>query len=181
MLEKHKTLIKDLIVLIIIAAILTKNVPYELMIKYSCFFCCIVILICLRLIQFHSSRKKLNEKEKEEIRKNGLLHYTTPENAEIIIKCGYLKGKKSELGRPETSQGPLVWTFHSKNIDNCRNWLNEKSLGKNNPERFAVCLLLTGFSDKDLDRMYKQSTFQNGIIIYKGAVLKCTIKKIENK
>lgn len=176
-----KRQIQELVVIFIIAAIITQNLPYEIIIKYSCFWICISILIDVRIVRFHASRKKLNEKEKEEIKKNGLIHFTSPENAENIIKCGYLKGKKSELGKYEKLQGPLVWTFYSKNIDNCRKWLNEKSAGINNPERFSVCLILTDFADKDIAMMYKQSTFQNGIIIYKGAVLKCTIKKYKNK
>lgn len=132
-----------------------------------------ITVFCVICTISHLPARKAPPDAIEEIKRNGLIHFTSKKNAVGILHDKYLKGKLSHMGGIELKFGELVWTYPSGNdnlIENKHNILLNKKKGKDNAN-YKVCLKLTGFSEEDLNRFYmrpKFGIFQDQAIIFRG-------------
>lgn len=92
-----------------------------------------------------------------DVKNDGLIHFTTPENAAAIIKSGEFIGSTAGLVFPATViLGKQVWTYRFKGLDDVEqkhSYLLKKIKVKKDVANFSVCLKLSGFDEKDLKRI----------------------------
>lgn len=128
----------------------------------------------------HAPLFKINSSMKDNIRNNGLMHFTNMECWESISKNG-LMGNDADMGFPETLLGKMVWTYQyvdENDIETKHEIVANKSRGKANPKRYGICIRITGISEDDLNRLYTRHGFiKDGAIVYRGEWLRA--EKIE--
>lgn len=129
----------------------------------------IVVFIVLAILTVsHAPLFPLKKELREKIKEHGVIHFTSPENASLILKSGCLKGSISSF---EKILGPLVWTYQYNNeqeIDLKHNYLLKKKRGIDDPKNFSVCLIVTGFNDDIIAKTFTR----HGIINDKPIVFK---------
>ena len=134
-------------------------------------FAVIVYSIC---VIYHGPWFKVNEKEKEQIRERGLIHFTNPKHAQAIINGG-LEGQLADMKGPELLLGELVWTYSyegEESVERAYHILQKKKRAQKDPQRYKCCLKLTGFSETDMQHFYKRIGFSGDkAIVYRGKIL----------
>lgn len=131
----------------------------------------------------HMPNSKISSEQFEQIKQNGLIHFTHPNNVESIIKNG-LYGKESNMSYPERKLGKLCWTYiysDFEDIDKKHKILIKKKKGRNNPEEYGVCVRLTGFDDATLNKFFtrnKMCIINDNAIVFRGDILKAQNIKI---
>lgn len=121
------------------------------------FFGFLTILILILTIVSHAPLFKISNNIKEKIMENGLIHFTSEENY-IKIRDSGLVGKKADMGFPETLLDDLVWTYQYVSIDDMEikhNIVISKARGKLNSDRYGICIKISGFCERDLNKLYK--------------------------
>ncbi len=107
------------------------------------FFAVVIPLICILI---HMPHRRLNEKQKEQILKNGFYHFTSNEKANKILNDKYLEGKKLSF---ECWLGHLIWAYENtteEKMEKDHERLIKKAKGA---AGYSVCLKIT-ISDKCL-------------------------------
>lgn len=129
----------------------------------------LILLLCGLSIFLHAPLFKLKEVEKDHIKENGLIHFTSHKKVLFIQKEG-LKGKVSHMGGIEKYLGKLIWTYpYSDKVESAHDILINKKRGKEDCSRYNTCLRLQGFSENELNNMYKRiGFFGDKAIVYKG-------------
>lgn len=93
----------------------------------------------------------------DEVKKDGLIHFTTPENAAAIKKSGEFIGSTEGLVFPATILlGKQVWTYQFKCLDDVEqkhSYLLKKTKVKKDAKNFSVCLKLSGFEENDCKKI----------------------------
>ncbi len=111
----------------------------------------------------------------DEVNKDGLIHFTTPENAAAIMKSGEFIGSTAGLVFPATViLGKQVWTYQFKGLEDVEqkhSYLLKKIKVKKDSANFSVCLKLSGFDEKDLKRI-RTRILHDKPIVFKTANLK---------
>ncbi len=132
----------------------------------------LILFLCGLPIFFHAPLFKLKEIEKDYIKENGLIHFTSHKKVLLIQKEG-LKGKVSHMGGIEKRLGRLIWTYpYSDEVESTHDILINKKRGKEDCSRYNTCLRLQDFSETDLNNMYKRiGLFGDMAIVYKGEKL----------
>lgn len=122
----------------------------------------------------HAPIFKIKESVKGRIRENGLIHFTSLEHFDDIYDNG-LRGEKSK-GFLESFWGKIVWTYEFKGMDDIENKhkkMLKKNKAKNNPEKYGICIKITGISEEDLNRLHIRYGFlMDHAIGYHGENLK---------
>lgn len=143
------------------------------------FLICICIMLVVPVI-IHAPLFKVKGLQLNEIKENGLIHFANPKNVDLIMNEG-LEGNISHMGGIEKKLGKLVWTYQFRDaidVDKKHEIVANKKRGREDKDRYKVCLKLSGFSDDDLGKMYKRIGFNGDkAIVYRGERLKP--KKIE--
>ena len=143
-------------------------------------FLIVVFIVILFVMGSHAPLFKINGLVKENIRKNGLIHFTSMECLDSIMENGLI-GSDADMGFPETLLGKMVWTYQYENeevTEAKHEIVVNKKRGKENPKRYGICIKITGISEEELNRLYTRHGFINdGAIVYRGTVLKA--KKME--
>lgn len=93
----------------------------------------------------------------DEVKKDGLIHFTTPENASAIMESGEFIGSTAGLVFPATVLlGKQVWTYQFKgfnDVEQKHNYLLKKIKVKKDAANFSVCLKLSGFEERDCQKI----------------------------
>ncbi len=108
---------------------------------------CMVVVVSLMRFP-----RKLNSEERNSIKEYGLYHHTRTEYVESIRKNG-LAGHYSNMGL-DRILGKVSWMYLAKTNDNIREGIETLSStgpAQKDPSRYSACVLLTGFSDEQLD------------------------------
>ena len=134
------------------------------------FFLLIIGLgVCAIFVISHMPIYPLKKAYRNKIQENGVIHFTSPESAYLILKDHSLKGAISDF---EKLLGPLIWTYEYNNIqemDLKHEYLLKKKRGKDNPINFSVCLKITGLSDKAISQTYtRYGVFNDKPIVFKS-------------
>lgn len=141
----------------------------------------IVVILMIIPLLLHAPWFNVSNKMKNEIIKNGLIHFTSKENCYSIMENGF-KGEFSHMKGIELLLGKMVWFYPCK--DDSSLFLSRKNImrtkrAKDDPERYAVCIRVKGFNEDDLDKFYYRIGFwKNSAIVYRGEVLTAEIFEI---
>lgn len=146
-----------------------------------------VIVIMIGAIILHIPIFSLNKKEKENIKKHGLIHFTDKDNAEEILKNGF-KGHYSQMGFIEKRLGKLIWfypnTGEEKDLKKYYKTLKKTSKGKEENESFVFYILVENINDDMIKCMKKRYGYnikkKDRAIVYKGNSLFTTKMTIKN-
>ena len=132
-----------------------------------------IILILLLPIISHIPFFGLSTKDKEHIKENGLIHFTTADRLQSIFSNGLI-GEVSNDNIFEERMGKMVWMYEYKTPDDVVK-KHERLMeyeGSNLSSNYTVCLKLTGFSDDTLRQMRtRHGIFSDHAIVYKGSRL----------
>lgn len=100
---------------------------------------------------------RVNSDVVDDVKNDGLIHFTTPENAAAIIKSGEFIGSTAGLVFPATViLGEQVWTYQFKGLDDVEqkhSYLLKKIKVKKDAANFSVCLKLSGFEENDCQKI----------------------------
>ena len=119
----------------------------------------------------------LSQKQKEEIRNNGLLHFTDFSNYDSIVKNGLI-GSKFHMGFPQTLLGEMIWMYSSScNIEEKHNILCSTARGKQNNARYGICIHITQIPKENINHMYTRKS--DNAIVYRGKQLTGCIELIK--
>ena len=138
----------------------------------------IALLFVLIVALLRCPIRRLGEKEKQNIKENGVLHFTKTEYLESIYATG-LRGAKSNMGL-DGLLGNLVWLhLNEGEAATQRKLENLKKTGKAKkaPSEYTACICLTGISDEDIAKMrIRKSVIHSGVIgdgaiAYRGDML----------
>lgn len=134
-----------------------------------------LVIALVTPIVLHAPLFKISDVQRLEIKENGLIHFADPKNTNSIMNEG-LKGEISHMGGVERLFGKLVWTYQFGNtthINKMHDYVVNKKRGKDEKDRYKVCLKLSGLMDKDLDNLYRRIGFHgDSAIVYRGECLK---------
>ncbi len=95
----------------------------------------------------HAPIFQLKYKDKQDIISNGVIHFTSPQKAKKILAEQTLKGYPSAF---EKFLGPLIWTYKYEDdikTEKKHDYLLTKKRGKDSPENYSVCLIITELDD----------------------------------
>ena len=143
---------------------------------------CIILLALTSLIVVYSIISStpifpISSKQKTEIEKNGLLHFTDFSNYDSIVKNGLL-GSKPHMGFPQTLLGETIWMYSSTcNIEKKHDILCSTARGKKNNSRYGICIHITQIPEEYIAQMYTRKS--DNAIIYRGKRLAGCIKLIQ--
>lgn len=119
------------------------------------FVCAIIILTPFYLV--NTPFTHIDSGVIDEVKKDGLIHFTTPENAAAIIKSGEFIGSTAGLVFPATILlGKQVWTYQFTGLDDVEqkhSYLLKKIKVKKDAANFSVCLKLSGFEENDCKKI----------------------------
>lgn len=149
-------------------------------------FVCVIGIMVAPII-LHMPIFSLNEEEKKDIKKYGLIHFTDKDNAEEILKNGF-QGYYSQMGFIEKQLGELIWfypnTGKEKDLKEYYKTLTKTSKGKEEIESFGCYILVENIDGDMINCMKKRIGYKiknkDKAIVYKGKSLfttKMTIKK----
>ena len=115
------------------------------------------IIILLPVYLINTPFYRVEDSIIDEVNKDGLIHFTTPENAAAIIKSGEFIGSTAGLVFPATViLGKQVWTYRFKGLDDVEqkhSYLLKKIKVKKDAANFSVCLKLSGFEENDCQKI----------------------------
>lgn len=125
--------------------------------------------VCAIFAISHAPIYPLKKAYRNKIQENGVIHFTSPESASLILKAHSLKGAISNF---EKLLGPLIWTYEYNNkqeMELKHDYLLKKKRGKDDPKNFSVCLKITGLSDKAISQTYtRYGVFNDKPIVFKS-------------
>lgn len=109
----------------------------------------------------HTPIVDLTDEMQENIRKNGVLHFTTKENAENILKIGILPNRKRAMCKSEEG---LIW-FYPNDESKFQDELDIIHIKRD----LANCFVkVENFSDEQLHAMHYRPS--DGAIAYRGSL-----------
>lgn len=125
---------------------------------------------------YHRPNMKLNEREKERIKENGLIHFTLDSNVKSILSNG-LRGNKSEF---EKNMGNLIWFYIAeKNIIHKWEIVKRKAKNRKNSS-FNTGIIIHNISNETLSKMRIRSLpFQDNAVVLMADVLVLDPQSIE--
>lgn len=144
----------------------------------------LVIIFIAFIVFLHIPILPLNEKEKNLIKKQGLIHFTSYTNALKIQSEGF-KGCVSHMGGVERLLGKLIWFYpNTQDIEQKQKILLNTARGKEDRKRFEVYILVGNVDNEEIKKMRKRIGFSKSdkAIVYKGDRFipnKMTIEKTE--
>lgn len=112
----------------------------------------------------HTPKDKLNENEKEQIRKNGLVHFTRSCCLNSILKDGVDGRKGSALSKNEVD---FAWfyIYDASTFDSNYDRIKAKGERKN----YDACIIIRDLSKEQLDGLLIRRKY-DGAVVYKGAL-----------
>ena len=137
----------------------------------------VIFVVCPMSVAYliHGPWIHISKKQKADIQKNGLYHFTSPSVLHLIQKNG-LKGGPSHMRGPELLLGNLVWTYQTtdpRGINGLHETLCKKKRCMDDPSKCAVCLKLTNLTDTELKRLNQRRGFDGDrAVVYLGDFLK---------
>lgn len=118
----------------------------------------------------HLPRHKLTAKEREEIKEQGLIHFTKEENVTQIIEQGFI-ARVSDFSKIESKKGKLVWFYLAGNDK----WNNEQlKRVKRVKKKKGKCsyntgILVSNVTEDELNRIRMRKGFLgDNAIVYFG-------------
>ena len=132
------------------------NEIFIICIIFICFFC--VNIVCQKI---HMPSDSLPLNVKDFVATNGLMHFTTEENARKIMKNGLVPNDENALWKNEKG---IVWTYSNDNTKYQKyiNLIHKK--GKRNT--YDCFIVFQNISNEQLDNMHYRK--KDGAIVYKG-------------
>ena len=136
---------------------------------------CIFIIFCVAILIFttllYTPIIKISRLQYKEIIDNGLLHFTSEENAVSIMGKQEINGTIDRMAFAK-SLGELVWCYPYRSLDDIEHY-HEILLTKKDAKKYCVCLKLSGFSDVVLHCLYWRKGFGgDSAIAYRGRTMK---------
>lgn len=130
------------------------------------------VILGFYVLYSHAPLYKIDCNKKKEIALHGLIHFTNLEAAQKIVEEGLI-GKKSTMAF-EPILGALVWNYPytADNVEKKHNLLLKNIRGLSDPNRYKICIKISGISKEDLEKLYTRHGAKNDdAIVYKGKLL----------
>lgn len=124
----------------------------------------IFVLFLLLIMTFsHAPIFKISKDRIVQIKKYGLLHFTSKENAKTIIETNKLIGTKSNMNFLEKRLGKMIWFYDNmpKQLECKHNCLIKKYKAQNQKGAYDVCLLVTNLNDDHLKKFHTRKGLIN--------------------
>lgn len=137
----------------------------------------VIFVVCPMSVAYliHGPWFRISKKQKADIQKNGLYHFTRLSALPLIQENG-LKGNPSDMRGPELALGNLVWTYQTtdpRGINGLHETLLKKKRCMDDPSKCAVCLKLSNLTEAELERLNQRKGFSGDrAVVYRGNFLK---------
>lgn len=130
------------------------------------------IIFDIKSIIFHTPKHALNEIQKEQIRKYGLVHFTYDYNLDSIMENGLIADSKKAMTKDEIG---FVWLY----INNPEEFIGKMELvhHKGDRKNYNAYVTFKELSSEQIDQLLIRSEVDNAVV-YRG-VLKTTNMKGE--
>lgn len=115
-------------------------------------------------IRYHTPQERLNDKEIERIKVNGLVHFTEHKNKSSIEKDGIVGGLKKPMSRKEKG---FTW-FYIYDIEEFQE-KRDIVLSKGERKKYNAFVIIKGLDDEQISKLRIRRKIDNAVI-YPGTL-----------